>query len=241
MAMVGIFKLNKIEGLGGVTPQGDGVSLVNTIKDWNMVEVDESKISSIQEFSVKYVDEKFKESINAPQQAGAYNEPAYKIEGVGDKLRMETNPGQVVVGLPTVEDGTSVTHPDELDDKSQKNFTEEDVKPYKELYNFIVNYDKKCVLRNEIRSDICDVEDDIADTKILAQSILYYFAYEWKNRSEDLKNKNKNREAMDKITNEILSDDTKLRADLENGLEKVTEIIKKEARIKKIVEEKYKK
>jgi hypothetical protein len=241
MAMVGIFKLNETSQLGGVTPQGEGVSLVNTIKDWTMVEVDESKISSIQEFSVKYVDDKYKDAVNAPQQPGAYNEPAYKIEGIGDKLRIENNPGQITYGIPGVEDGLKIEHPDVLDNKSQKNFTEEDVKPYKELHNFIKKYDKKCVVRNELKGEICDVEDDIADTKVLAQTILYYFVNEWKDRSEELKNKNKNRVAMDKFAKTLLDDETKMRADLNDGMSKIKKILQKEEKIKKIVEVKYKK
>lgn len=238
--MIGIFKTNEIETIGGTTPQGDGVELNGDIKDWNVVVVPDEQISSIQEFNVTYVDDNFADAINGPQQEGAYNAPAFEEGGIGDKLRFELNPNQVASGIEGVEDGTKLTSPDEMDDKSQKNFTSEDVKPYKAAYNYIKKLDAKCVLRNNIRGNIKDLEDDLADTKVAAQTALYYFANEWNSRTDVQKNANPQKASMDKLASKLLSDEVKMRTDLENGISKLNEIIETEQKINDVIAETYK-
>jgi len=240
MAITGIYKSNDIETVGGTSPQGSGVALSGEIKDWQVVTVEEDSISSVQEFNIQPVSDDFVEAINGPQQEGAYNAPAYTVEGTGDKLRFENNPGQLSDGIEGVKSGITLTSPDELDDKSQKNYTSEDVKSYKEAYSFIKKYDAKSVLRNQIRGNIKDVEDDIADTKIAIQMAMYYMAYEWNSRTDAQKSTNPSKAGMDTLTEKLLSDSTKLRADLSNGLDKISEIISTEAEINKLVTENYK-
>lgn len=238
--MQGILKTNDIATVGGTTPQGDGVKIVGDINGWIVVDVDDSAISSVQEFNIQPVEDGFADAINGPQQEGAYNAPAFENGGFGDKMRIEMNPGQVVVGVEGVEDGTEITNPDDEDDQSQKNFTAEDVAPYKAARSFVKKYDAKSVLRNQIRGNIVDVEDDIADTKIASQMALYYFANEWNTRTPEQKNSNRAKDNMDKLANKLLSDDTKMRADLTNGIESMNEIVEKEATINKFVSENYK-
>ena len=240
MAITGIYKTNEIQTIGGTAPQGNSVSLAGGIKDWQVVTIDdESEFSALQEFNIQPVDDNFAEAINGPQQEGAYNAPAYTIEGAGDKMRFENNPGQTTDGIEGAEQGVKLTSPDEMDDKSQKNFTSEDIKPYKDAYAFIKKYDAKSVLRNNIRGNIKDIEDDIADTKIALQMAMYYMAYEWNSRTEAEKSANPKKDGMNKLANKLLSDSTKLRADLTNGIEKINNIIFTEAEINKLVKEKY--
>lgn len=241
MAIVGIYKTNNIETVGGTAPQGDSVSLSGEIKDWQVVTIeDDSDISSLQEFDIQPVSDDFVEAINGPQQEGAYNAPAYVIEASGDKMTFEMNPGQTTVGVEGVEDGIEMTSPDEMDDQAQKNFTSEDVKPYKEAYQFIKKYDAKSVLRNQIRGTVKDVEDDIADTKVAIQMAMYYMAHEWQGRTDAQRAANPKAAQMNQLTNKLLSDDTKMRADLSNGIDSINDIISSEAEINKIVTENYK-
>jgi hypothetical protein len=241
MAIVGIYKTNNIQTVGGTAPQGDSVSLGGEIKTWQVVTIeDETQISALQEFDIQPVDESFVEAINGPQQEGAYNAPAYTIEGSGDKMRFENNPGQTSDGILGVEQGIELTSPDEMDSESQKNFTSEDIKPYKDAYAFIKKYDAKAVLRNNIRGNVKDIEDDIADTKVAIQMAMYYMVHEWNSRTDAEKSSNPKKDGMDKLTEKLLSDATTLRADLANGIEKINDIISTEAEINKIVTETYK-
>jgi len=238
--MIGIFKTNEVETIGGTTPQGGGVELEGSVKDWNVVTVPDDKISSIQEFNVTYVADDFATSINGPQHEGAYNAPAYEVGGTGDKLRFELNPNQVTSGIKGVKDGTKLESPDDKDDKSQKNFSSEDVKPYKTAYSTIKKIDAKSVLRNDIRGNIIDLEDDLTDTKVAAQAAMYYLANEWNSRTEAQKAKNTQKVGMDSLTAKLLSDDVKMRADLSNGIEKLNEIIETESTINDLVTDTYK-
>ena len=238
--MIAIFKANEVETIGGTTPQGDGVELEGGIKDWNIVTVPDDQISSIQEFNVTYVADDFAEAISGPQQEGAYNAPAFEVGGIGDKLRFELNPNQVTVGIEGVEDGTKMVSPDEMDDQSQKNFSGVEVQPYKDAYATLKKIEAKSVLRNDIRGNIIDIEDDLADTKVAVQTAMYYLANEWNSRTEAQKASNTNRVGMDSLTAKLLSDDVKMRADLSNGIEKLNEIIETEAVINDLVTESYK-
>ena len=238
--MVGIFKTNEIETIGGTTPQGDGIELSGDIKGWNVIEVPDDGISSIQEFDVQYVEDNFIEAINGPQQEGAYNAPAFEVSGTGDKLRFENNPGQEAHGVEGVKDGTKMTSPDEMDDRAQKNFTSNDTAPYKAAYQKIKKITAKSILRNKIRGNIKDIEDDIADTKVAIQTAMYYMANEWNLRTDAEKSKNPQKDNMTKLTNKLLSDDVKMRADLSNGADKLSEIIETEERINNLITESYK-
>jgi hypothetical protein len=157
--MVGIFKTNEIETIGGTTPQGDGVEISGDIGGWQVVEIAEDQISSVQEFNIQMVDDNILTDMDGPQQEGAYNAPAYELEGTGDKLTFEMNPGQETHGIEGVEDGTPMTSPDEKDDKSQKNFSAEEVRPYKNAYAAVKKITAKSVLRDDIRGTIIDIED----------------------------------------------------------------------------------
>lgn len=237
--MEGILKQNDVATIGGTTPQGEGVEVLGQIGDWIVVSVDDKSLSSVQEFNIQPVEDGFVDAVNGPQDEGAYNAEASKIEGFGDKMRFETNPGQVTVGVEDVPDGTSMSSPDDRDDQSQKNFTSEDAAPYKNAWRFIKKYDAKSVLRNQIRGKIVDVEDDIADTKIALQMALYYFANEWNGRTPAQKNANKNKVSMDTLTAKLLSDDVKMRADLSNGIDSINDIVEKEVAINKFVSANY--
>lgn len=238
--ITGIYKPNEVQTIGGTNPQGENVNLSGEIKGWQVVEVDESQISALQEFNIQPVYDGFVEAITGPQQEGAYNAPAYEIGGTGDKMRFELNPGQTSDGIEGVEPGIVLTSPDEMDDKKQQNFTSEDVVPYKDAYQFIKKYDAKSVLRNQIRGQVKDVEDDIADTKVAIQMAMYYMAYEWDSRTDAQKSANPNKVKMDTLTAKLLSDETKMRADLTNGIDKINEIISGEDQINAIVTENYK-
>lgn len=237
--MTGIFKTNDIATLGGTTPQGDGVEVVGQIGEWTVVTVADSAISAVQEFNIQPVADDFAEAINGPQSEGAYNAEAMKVNSFGDKMRFETNPGQVAAGIDGVKDGTPLTSPDEMDTESKKNFTSEDVAAYKAAQAYIKKYDAKSVLRNQIRGNIVDVEDDIADTKVAVQAALYYFAHEWNSRTQEQKDSNPAKVQMDTLTAKLLSDDVKMRADLANGLETLNEVLEKEEAINKFVSENY--
>ena len=237
--MKGILKENYIETIGGTTPQGPGVELIGHTNDWMVVDVEDSAISSIQEFNIQPVDDSFAEAIIGPQQEGAYNAPAYEIGGFGDKMRIELNPGQVIVGIPGVEDGTPIENLEDKDDQSQKNFTSEDVQPYKEARAFIKKYNAKSVLRNQIRGGIVDIEDDIADTKVASQMALYYFAHEWQTRTQAQKDANPSKDNMEQLATKLLSDELKMRGDLANGIESINDIVEKEETIEKFVSENY--
>ena len=236
--MIGVFKENEIVTVGGTVPQGEGVEIVGAINDWTIVEVPEDKISSLQEFNIQYISNDIAEAIDKPQQEGAYNAPAYKIENIGDKLRFETNPNQVAVGIEGVEDGTKLTSPDEMDDKTQKNFTSEDVKPYKRAYSTIKKLENKEILRTKIRGNVKDLEDDLADMKIMSQALLYYFINEAKDGN---KNISKYEKSMTVLSNKLLNDDLTLRVDLSNGIDKLVQIIEDENKISEIITVNYSK
>jgi len=234
-----ILKDNYIATVGGTVPQGDGVSVVGRINDWTVVEVADDAIPSIQEFSAQPVEDGFADAINGPQEEGAYNAPLFKIENYGDKMLIENNPGQKIYGIEGVEDGTEIVSPDLRDDQSQKNFTAEDVAAYKSAVAFIKKYDAKSVLRNQIRGNIVDIEDDIADTKVATQMALYYFAHEWNTRTQAQKDANPAKENMEILAKKLLSDEVKMRADLSNGIDTINDIIEKEATINKFVSANY--
>jgi hypothetical protein len=237
--MQGILKTNDIQTLGGTTPQVQDVNIVGNINGWVVVDVSDSAISSIQEFNVQPVDDNFSAAINGPRYEGAYNAPAYNVNGFGDKLRLELNPGQVIVGVDGVKDGTVIEPLDYKDDKSQKNFTSEDIIPYQNAKAWIQKFDAKSVLRNQIRGNIVDVEDDIADTKVATQMALYYFAHEWNTRTQAQKDANPSKNSMDKLTATLLSDEVKMRADLKGGIESISEIVEKEEQINQFVTSAY--
>lgn len=237
--MIGIFKTNNIETIGGTVPQNDGVSMGGDIKGWVVVDVPDDKISSVQEFNIQPVADDFIEAIRGPQQEGAYNAQAFGINGIGDKMRFENNPGQFNPG-ELDSNGNQVQGPEYKDETSKKSATAEDVAPYKEAYQFIKKYNAKSVLRNNIRGNIKDVEDDIADTKVALQAAMYYMAYEWKGRTDAERSNNPNRENMNKLSDKILSDKVKMRADLTNGLDKLDEILTVEEEINTLITDTYK-
>ena len=223
-----LFKTNNVATIGGTTPQGENIKIVGMIGDWLVADVPEKSLSSIQEFNVQPVSDGFADAINGPQHEGAYNAPALSVNTFGTKMMIERNPDQVIVGVEGIPDGTKLVHPDVLDDKSKKNFSSEDVAAYKVASSFIKKYDAKSVLRNQIRGNIADVEDDIADTKVASQLALYYFAHEWQSRS------------MEQLANKLLSDEVKMRADLVDGIESINEIVEKEESINKFIADNYK-
>ena len=237
--MKGILKENYIATIGGTTPQVAGVELIGHTNDWMFVNVEDSAISSIQEFNIQPIDDSIAEAITGPQQEGAYNAQAYKINGFGDHLRIENNPGQVIVGIPGIPDGTPIENPADKDTKTQKNFTAEEVKPYKDARAFIKKFNAKSILRDKIRGNIVDIEDDIADTKIASQMALYYFAHEWQTRTQAQKDANPAKDNMEQLATKLLSDDLKMRGDLSNGIESINDIIEKEEIIEKFVSENY--
>lgn len=237
--MIGILKDNNVSTIGGTTPQVAGVTIVGRIGDWTVVNVEDSAISAIQEFNIQPVYEGFAEAINGPKQEGLYNQNVYKIENHGDKMMIENNPGQQLYGIPGIPDGTVLTPPDDMDTQSQKTFTAEDVLPYKIANNFIKKYDAKSVLRNQIRGNIVDIEDDIADTKVAIQTAMYYFAHEWNSRTPEQKAANPSRESMDILTDRLLSDDVKMRADLTHGIDSISEILEKEEKINNFITNNY--
>lgn len=237
--MVGIFKTNDIATIGGTTPQVEGVKIVGQIGDWTVVSVEDYAISSVQEFNIQPVDDNFADAINGPQTEGAYNAPGLQIVSFGDKMRIENNPNQTIVGIDGIEDGTILVHPDDLDTESKKNFTSEDVQAYKDAAAFIKKYDAKSVLRNQIRGSIVDIEDDIADTKVAIQTALYYFAHEWNGRTPEQKAGNTSKLQMDALTEKLLSDTVKMRADLKDGIDSLNEILEKEETINKFITNNY--
>ena len=235
--MIGVFKVNKIATLGGVTPQSEKSKLEIVDNEWNVINVDENEISKFQEFNIQYVDEDIVDGLKAPQKEGAYNEDAYKVEGYGDKLRVEINPGQKFTHTETGKE-VEVTSPDDMDDKSQKNFSAEDVKPYKIAKGKLNKLESKNIIRDKFQSKFKDIEDDITDMKILVQMFKYYFAKEWTLREKTSNEKyNKNMKAL---ADKLLNDETKLRIDLENGFNKVLKILKEENEINKFIKEEYK-
>lgn len=238
--MQGILKTNNIETIGGTAPQGTDVKIVGRVDDWVIVDIPDEQFSAYQEFNIQPVSSEFVDGANGPQVEGAYNAPAFEVNGFGDKMRIQNNPGQVIVGVPGVEDGTPIEDPDSKDDQSQKNFTAEEVRGYKSSKGFIKKYDAKSVLRNQIRGRIVDIEDDIADTKVASQMALYYFANEWQTRTDAQKAQNPSRDSMEQLATKLLSDDVKMRADLANGIESMSEIVEKEEAINKFVSENYK-
>lgn len=235
-----IFKTNNVATIGGTTPQGENIKIVGMIGDWLVADVPEKSLSSIQEFNVQPVSDGFADAINGPQHEGAYNAPALSVNTFGTKMMIERNPDQVIVGVEGIPDGTKLVHPDVLDDKSKKNFSSEDVAAYKVASSFIKKYDAKSVLRNQIRGNIVDVEDDIADTKVASQLALYYFAHEWQSRTQAQKDANPARDSMEQLANKLLSDEVKMRADLIDGIESINEIVEKEESINKFIADNYK-
>jgi hypothetical protein len=237
--MTGIFKVNEISTIGGTTPQGEGIEIVGQIGDWTVVTVEDSAISGVQEFNIQPIDDNYLKGITGPQAEGAYNAAAYGVTSFGDKMRFENNPDQIIVGIPGIPDGTKIVSADEKDTESQKNFTSEDVAAYKQAQAFIKKYDAKSVLRNQIRGNIVDVEDDIADTKVAVQTALYYFAHEWQSRTQAQKDSNPAKEQMEQLSKKLLSDDVKMRADLKNGIETLNEILEKEEIINQFIANNY--
>ena len=69
---------------------------------------------------------------------------------------------------------------------------------------------------------------------------LYYFANEWNTRTQAQKNANPSKENMEKLATKLLSDDTKMRADLSNGIDSINDILEKEEKINNFVSENYK-
>jgi len=235
--MIGIFKTNEIETVGGTVPQGDGVELAGDIAGWGIVEVADDAISSVQEFDIQMVDDNILADMDGPQQEGAYNAPAYKLEAIGDKLTFEMNPGQEAYGIEGVEDGTKLTSPDEMDDKSQKNFSADEVAPYKAAYAAVKKITAKATLRDDIRGNIIDIEDDLADTKAAVQGIMYYLANEWNLRTDAQKATNPN---MTHFADKLLSDEVKMTSELQDGIAKMNIILENEEAINNLVSETYK-
>jgi len=235
--MIGIFKTNEVETVGGTVPQGDGVELAGDIAGWGIVEVEESAISSVQEFNIQMVDDSVLTDMVGPQQEGAYNAPAYELEAIGDKLTFEMNPGQEAVGIEGIEDGTKLTSPDEMDDQSQKNYTADEVAPYKAAYATIKKITAKSVLRDDIRGNIIDIEDDLADTKAAVQTIMYYMANEWNLRTDVVK---ASIPQMTKFADKLLSNEVQMTSDLQDGIAKMNTILENEEAINNLVTETYK-
>lgn len=234
-----ILKENNIATIGGTLPQGEDIKIVGRIGTWSVVDVPDEKLSSIQEFSPQPVADNFSAGVNGPRAEGAYNDQRVNTPNFGVKMMIENNPDQHVYGVDGVNDGVTLGTADEKDDKSQKNFTAEDVAPYKAVDAFIKKFDAKSVLRNQIRGNIVDIEDDIADTKVATQMALYYFAHEWQTRTQAQKDANPSKNAMEQFANKLLADDVTMRADLKNGIDSINEIIEKEEEINKFVAENY--
>jgi len=226
MAVTGILKINKIAGLGGVTPQVQGAELKGDNYGWTMVKVKKEEVSKLQEFNIQFIDDDIPDKLDKPADEGSHDEIMKQINGFGEKHKMELRRGEIVID----KDGNEhkIQHPDDLDDKGRKNYTVEYVAQHKEAKKVIDKINKKSVLRNNIRGNIKDIEDDLADMKIATQIALYYFVNEMKNNKK-----------LSKFAEKVLSDNVKMRVDLKNGSEKLMEIFEDEMNIKKIVEEKY--
>lgn len=227
-----IFKENAMPMVGGITPQVEGVKIVARTGDWIVAEVDDNQLSAIQEFNVQPIVDGFADAITGPQVEGSLGDGLKGIENFGNKMLPENNPGQDT-------NGHNIRPTDYKDDKSKKNFTSEDVAPFRAANAYVKKYDAKSVLRNQIRGNIVDIEDDIADTKIASQLALYYFAHEWQTRTQAQKDANPAKDNMEYLATKLLSDDVKMRADLAHGIDSINEIVEKEETINKFISENY--
>ncbi len=234
-----IFKENSIASIGGVLPQGEDIKITARIGTWIVADVPDEKLSAIQEFNAQPVSDDFTTQVTSPQAEGAYNAPSLTVDHFGTKMQIVRNPGQRVYGVEGMADGAELRSADDMDTQSKKNFTAEDVEPYKIAEAFIKKFDAKSVLRNQIRGNIVDIEDDIADTKVASQLALYYFAHEWQTRSQAQKDANPSKDAMEVLATKLLSDDVQMRADLKNGIDSINEIVEKEETINKFVAANY--
>lgn len=234
-----ILKENNIATIGGTLPQGEDIKVVGRIGSWTVVEVPDEKLSAIQEFAAQPVADNFAEGVNGPKAEGAYNDQMLNTPHFGVKMMIDNNPGQRVYGVDGVDDGTELKFANSMDTQSKKNFTAEDVAPYKAVEAFIKKFDAKSVLRNQIRGNIADIEDDIADTKVASQMALYYFAHEWQTRTQAQKDANPAKNSMEVLAAKLLSDDVKMRSDLKDGIDSINEIVEKEETINKFVAENY--
>ena len=236
-----IFKTNNIPSLGGTTPQVSGVKLMGTTgtSDWTIADVPDEQLSAIQEFDAQPMADGFVDAYKGPSLEGAYNSPVFEVDSFGSKVMLERNVGQSLAGVEGAAPGATLTHPDEKDTTSKKNFTSEDIAPFKVAEAFLKKFDTKTVLRNKIRGNIVDIEDDIADTKVASQLALYYFAHEWQTRTQAQKDANPAKVNMEALATKLLSDDVKMRADLSNGISSINEIVEKEEIINKFVASNY--
>lgn len=230
--MEAILKMNEIPTIGGVIPQGDNITVVGHVNGWTVVDVADSAISAIQEFGAQPVEQGFADAINGPSMVGARNARMLQVNGFGDKMKIELNP-------QNAPDGTPILPPDHLDDRTPASYTEDDVQPYKNAIAWLAKFDNKSVLRNQIRGNIVDIEDDIADTKILSQLAMYYFAHEWQTRTQAQKDANPAKDNMEVLSSKLLSDEVKMRADLKDGIESVVDILEKEERINAFISNNY--
>lgn len=234
-----ILKENNIATIGGTLPQGEDIKIIGRIGSWSVADVPDEKLSAIQEFSAQPVADDFAAGVTGPKAEGAYNDQMLNTPHFGVKMMIENNPGQRVYSIDGVQDGTELKSANEMDTQSQKNFTAEDVAAYKVVDAFIKKFDAKSILRNQIRGNIADIEDDIADTKVASQLALYYFAHEWQTRSQAQKDANPAKDAMEVLSAKLLSDDVKMRADLKDGIDSINQIVEKEEAINKFVAENY--
>lgn len=231
--MVGIFKFNNVETLGGVTPQIPGVELITVINGWQVVLVPDELVSAVQEFGIIPVDVEFAKDIVGPTESGDALKTVYSINGYGDKMRVENNPGQV--------DSNGNKMLSLNVDEESRYISEDQAKPYKNAYNKLKLLLKKILMRNDIRGNVKDLKDDIADMKNLAQFNLYYFSSEWKSRTDAQRGGNPYASSMNILANKILSDEFKMTLDSTDIVAKIKKIIDEEKTIDTFIANNYKK
>lgn len=204
-----IYKENIIPMVGGVNPDGIEIGLVD-YKDWKLCAMREEEFTKFSEFRLY---------------------PVPKSIAVGlVLLNRETNGG-------TTPDDIDVPPDVKSDIDAQDAPLNEQEQVLADLAEeYILKLDLKFITRAKIRS-FKDFEDDLSDTKLLVEFLLGYIAEDFASKSDTEKAKYPIKDLMNSFVDAMGGKNLRINSD--SILNKVSQVIKDESIISRIVKSNY--
>lgn len=207
-----IYKENIIPLVGGVNPEGIEVGL-GEYRGWKLCAMKEEEFTKFSEFRLYPVPKSIAVGI------------ALMGKGKYESIQEDDVP------VPGVTNGV----PDNID-FSNGGLSEEEQTLVDLAEEYIKKLDLKFVTRAKIRS-FKDFEDDLSDTKLLVEFLLGYIAEDFDSKTDAEKEKYPIKDLMISFVEALNKKD--LRINNENILNKVSQIIKDESFISRIVKSNY--
>lgn len=158
------------------------------------------------------------------------------------EFRLYPIPKSIAVGMLFTNRGELAMPHDEIDSnipddlEEAKSLTDDEIKLKELAMEYIDKLDLKFITRAKIR-EFKDFEDDLSDTKLLVEFLLGYIAEDYSTKTDVEKSKYPIKDLMDSFVSAL--DGKDLRINNDKILNKVSQIIKDESFISRIVKSNY--